>query len=216
MCEVADGWNDEQVIDLINAALAEASCASVTEGERQRLQGRARRMQDMLFERLLPLSQSVIRRFTLYLRRAGLEPEEMLGEAYIHFVRALPSFECSRGSKLRDWYRRVLSNRLIQLGRRGRRREREGPAQEVQLSLLAFQRQELQVEVRDLLGQLLRHDRDRDRKVRLFAEHHLAGRSLQELAREVGASITTVHRWVEQARESARALLRAAAANRAG
>jgi RNA polymerase sigma factor (sigma-70 family) len=184
----------------------QAAARACGDGPRaRRHEKRACVLAERLLRSLRPLVRGLARRMAPYVRHAGLDAADLEQESFLCLLNAMYSYDPARAS-VRTFMARVLYNRFVGFGRRRgpeavadlepalARREAEGA-----------RREELRRQVADVAGDILTDDPQQALKVALFRAYFFEGRTLQELADASGLALTTVHRYVGQARRAFRA-----------
>jgi RNA polymerase sigma factor (sigma-70 family) len=204
MVTLTDRGREERLALALNRRLAAAQdCGDPVKARRH--ERRAGVLTERLLMRLRPVVRRLAQQMAGYVRRAGQDAQDLEQEAFLCLLKAMRSYDPARGHSLRAFVLRVLANRFIGFGRR-RAPEAIADLDPAMAHRQAedARRQVLRREVADLLGAVLPDDAQQALKVCLFHRYHFEGWTLQELADSCGLAVTTVHRYLGQARESFR------------
>lgn len=199
------GGNDkpsaEKLVEQMREHLAEAVQA-LSRGEDEVALTRLQVVQEIkhqLWLDLMPRVRVLARRLALFTRRkAGLTEDDLVGEAYVKFLKVLRCWDAGRGASVTGWVLFTLSRYFIQLGRAGRwvrvedldRLEAACPTRGASLPC--------RVELDDIIDRLLPDDPQRQRKQQVFRMYWFEGWTMPDLARQESVSVSTIHHWLTQ------------------
>jgi RNA polymerase sigma factor (sigma-70 family) len=150
-----------------------------------------------------PTAVAVARRFARLGRRAGLELTDLLQEAYLKSRAAIAHFVPGRGTSFHAWLWTVLGRLFIDMLRMHRPAAPlpgddflEAPGEDP-----AEDPQGLRAQVQRLVARALPDDPRRRHKVIAFLLYYHQDWTMQQLARRLGVSVSTVFRWLGEVRE---------------
>lgn len=146
-------------------------------------------------------------RFAKYVQEAGVDVEDLRGEAYLKFNEVIARYNPKRGAKVWTWLEKVLGNYFIQLGRRQREEPREDIGELVapgEGEEELFDRELLRARIQEVIDSLLPDDPDRKKKILVFKLYWKEGWTIPELARRFDVAVGTIHNWLKQVEDAFR------------
>jgi RNA polymerase sigma factor (sigma-70 family) len=198
---------DEELAASIQQELAAAAAARerCDEKEAKQHERRALELKHELWARLEPRVRLLAGRFAHYAKRAGMEVDDFVQEAYIKFDTVVLRYNPNRGAKVWTWLEKVLTNLFIQLGRG----QREEPREDVgELTTLgegeSFDRELRRARILQVIDSLLPDDPNRERKILVFKLYWIEGWTIPELAQRFGVAVGTIHKWLKQVEDAFR------------
>lgn len=172
-------------------------------GDTNRAWQHARRLRELqltLWQRLEPGIKLMAHGFRHWVRRSGLEVDDLLQLAYLKLDHVLDRYQPAKGVPLHAWLEVVFRNFFTQLGRRRRREQQWSDLDTIEGRSGSIPNRQWSTSIIDELSEaLLPLDRRRRLKIDLF-KRHLEGFTMVELAGSQGVSVTTVFRWIEAVR----------------
>jgi RNA polymerase sigma factor (sigma-70 family) len=197
----------EQTVSLLRLEHAWAARAA-TRGNADRAESHLRRAFE-LFDAvwltfLLPVAAAVAGRFARSARKAGLEPADLIQEAYLKCRSAIAAFLPELGTPLRAWLGSVLKRHFIGLLRRHRPTDPLPPGDVLPAGEddPAEDPQELRAELQRLAARALAGDPRRRQKIAAFLLYHCQGWTMAQLGRRYAVATSTVFRWLGEVREA--------------